>query len=63
MTKQEKDWEAESAGDTLVRAEEIRNNPVLYKKAMAVLLKKEKALDEALHESSMSIRQNRKNQV
>lgn len=35
-----KDWEVESACNTLMGAEEIKNNPALYKKALAMMEKK-----------------------
>ena len=60
-TKQEKDWEAESACDTLIRAEEIRNQPALLKKALVVMEKRQKALTEAKAVSSgAQIRANRR---
>ncbi len=34
MAKSEHDWEAESAADTLLRAEEVKNKPALHKKAI-----------------------------
>ena len=42
----EKDWEVESAADTLLRAEEIKNKPALHKKAIALLKKRQTALAE-----------------
>lgn len=42
----ERDWEAESAADTLLRAEELKNKPSLHKKALAVLKKRQTALAE-----------------
>ncbi len=40
------DWEIEHAGRTLVEAEEIRNNPKLFKAAKADLKKKAKAMGQ-----------------
>lgn len=44
MPRSEKDWEAESAADTLMRAEEVKRKPALLKKAMAILEQRQKAL-------------------
>ncbi len=46
ITAMEKDWEAESAADTLLRAEEVKNKPALYKKALVILKKRQVALAE-----------------
>ena len=51
MVQREKDWEAESACDTLIKAEEIRNKPGLLKKAIEVMRKCQKALGEAMEMS------------
>lgn len=42
----ERDYEAESAADTLLRAEEVKNKPALHKKALVILQKRQKALLE-----------------
>lgn len=42
----EKDWEVESAANALLLAEEVKNKPELYKKALAVLRKRQEALAE-----------------
>ena len=42
----ERDWEAENAADTLLRAEEVKNKPALHKKAIAILKKRQDALAE-----------------
>lgn len=44
MVKTQEDWEAESAADTLLRAEEIKRKPVLHKKAVEILKKRQTAL-------------------
>ena len=63
-TTVEKDWEAESACDTLIRAEEIRNKPALLKKAMALMEKRQKALNEAMAQSpSLQTRLKRRNMI
>ena len=59
----EKDWEVESAADSLLRAEEIKNKPTLYKKAMVILEKRQKALAEVVHESGAEVRKKRRNQT
>ena len=46
MVSRERDWEAENAADTLLRAEEIKNKPALHKKAVEVLKKRQVALAE-----------------
>lgn len=46
MPTSERDWEAENAADTLLRAEEIKNKSVLHKKAVGVLKKRQVALAE-----------------
>ena len=64
VSKSEKDWEAESACDTLIRAEEIRNKPSLLKKAMEVMEKRQKALNEAMAQSPSQItRMKRRNMI
>ena len=40
----EKDYEAENAADTLLRAEEIKRSPAMHKKAIRVLEKRQKDL-------------------
>uniref|UniRef100_A0A6M3KEE2 Uncharacterized protein n=1 Tax=viral metagenome TaxID=1070528 RepID=A0A6M3KEE2_9ZZZZ len=52
VAQSEKDWEAENACDTLIRAEEIRNKPALLKKAMGVMEKRQKALNEVMEMST-----------
>ena len=42
----EKDWEAENAADSLLRAEEVKNKPALHKKALVILRKRQDALAE-----------------
>jgi len=44
MAKSQEDWEAESAADTLMRAEEVKRKPALHKKAMVILEARQKAL-------------------
>lgn len=46
MAKSDKDWEVESAANALLLAEEVKNKPELYKKALAVLRKRQEALAE-----------------
>ena len=64
VTKSEKDWEAESACDTLIKAEEIRNKPALVKKAMEVMEKRRKALNEAMAQTPGQVtRMKRRNMI
>ena len=44
----DRSWEAENAADTLMRAEEIRNNPSLLKRAEARLAKKQRIVKKAM---------------
>lgn len=46
MAKSDRDWEAENAADTLLRAEEVKNKPALHKKAIVILKKRQDALAE-----------------
>lgn len=46
MVSRERDWEAENAADTLLRAEEVKNKPALHKKALVILRKRQDALAE-----------------
>ena len=46
MVSSERDWEAENAADTLLRAEEIKNKPTLHKKALVILRERQGALAE-----------------
>lgn len=48
MSAQEKKWEVEDAARTLKRAEEIKVDSGLYKKAMAQLEKEQKAILKAV---------------
>ena len=40
----ENDWEAENAADTLIRAEEVKVNTSLHKKAMVIVDKRKAAI-------------------
>lgn len=51
---EEKDWQAESDCDTLMRAEEIKNQPMRYKTALAIMEKRHKAIMEAMEASKPS---------
>lgn len=44
-------WEVEQAVDTMIRAEEIKKNRVLFRLASALMVKKQKALDTLMKES------------
>ena len=44
VIQQEKDWEAENAADTLLRAQELQGQPALLKKALVILEKRKTAL-------------------
>lgn len=44
-TCMEEKWEIESAANTLMRAEEIKADPELFKKAYALLEKQKKAIE------------------
>lgn len=44
----DRDWEAENAADTLMRAEEIRGNPRLLKRAEKRLQKKAAVVKKAM---------------
>ena len=46
----DKDWEVEGAADTLMRAEEVKMKPSLYKKAMVILKKRQEALADVMNE-------------
>ena len=48
MSKSDKEWEAEQAADTLVRAEEIKKDKPLFKRAMTELRKRQKAANKLL---------------
>ena len=65
VSKSEKDWEAESAADSLIRAEEVKNNPKLLKSATAVLKKRQEAANEAVANlsSGTKTRMKRRNMV
>jgi len=47
----DRDWEAESAADTLIRAAEIRNDKKLYAAAKKKLVEKAKAAQRATLEA------------
>jgi len=65
VTMAEKDWEAENAADSLLRAEEVKNKPALHKKALGILQKRQAALSEVegIGESGAAIRKKRRHQV
>lgn len=44
----DKDWQAESDADTLIRAEEIAGDAKRYDKALAIVKKRKTALDDVL---------------
>ncbi|KKL58868.1 hypothetical protein LCGC14_2221040 [marine sediment metagenome] len=44
VSPSERDWESENAADTLLRSQEIQQQPALHKKAMAILEKRKTAL-------------------
>jgi len=56
--KTQKEWEIESAADTIMRAEEIKKKPELYKAALVILKKRQSALSEVV--SSMNMRKARR---
>lgn len=60
----EKDWEAESAADALLKSEEVKRKPTLYKKALAVLEKRQKDAENVLELSpGMQTRLKRRHQL
>ena len=63
MASSEKDYEAENAADTLLRAEEIKNKPALHKKALGILKKRQTALAEVEGMSGAEVRAKRRKQT
>lgn len=60
-TKEERDWEAESAADTIMRAEELKANSALHKKALTILEKRQEALTKVVGApTGMDIRRKRR---
>ena len=62
MAKSERDWESENAADTLIRAEEIKRQPGLHKKAMVIGDKRKMAIENvtSAEEDGAAIRQKRR---
>jgi predicted nucleic-acid-binding protein len=44
-------WEVENAVETLIRAEEIKNNRPMFRLASKLMAKKKKALEDLMKES------------
>lgn len=63
MVRSNKDWEVESAADTLLRAEEVKNKPSLHKKALAVLKKRQTALAKVEGMGGAEVRAKRRKQT
>jgi len=63
VAKSEKDYEAEGAADTLLRAEEVKNKPELHKKALVILKKRQTALAEVEGMSGAEVRAKRRKQT
>lgn len=58
-SKSEKDWEIESAADSLIKAVEIRRKPELYKKALGILKERQAAMN-VVEEDGAAVRAKRR---
>ena len=63
MASPGKDYEAEGAADTLLRAEEVKNKPELHKKALVIMKKRQTALAEVEGMSGAEVRAKRRKQT